>query len=125
MFQLNKMNSSVYINKKEILTKMKYTNKSKSIEKKLLMLCFYFYLIFAFSQDYHLKFGVKAGWNYSNVNAIDDKGEPSGYLSNGGELYGGIVFRKTNFRKSLYTVRIYCIIYRRHHFYRTSCLIQI
>ncbi|WP_165787341.1 hypothetical protein, partial [Chryseobacterium piscicola] len=73
---------------------MKCTNTSKSIEKKLLNALFLLLSIFAFSQDYHLKFGVKAGWNYSNVNAIDDKGEPSGYLSNGGELYGGIVLEK-------------------------------
>ncbi|SIT08795.1 Outer membrane protein beta-barrel domain-containing protein [Chryseobacterium piscicola] len=83
-----------FLNKKEILTKMKCTNTSKSIEKKLLNALFLLLSIFAFSQDYHLKFGVKAGWNYSNVNAIDDKGEPSGYLSNGGELYGGIVLEK-------------------------------
>ncbi|WP_294268916.1 outer membrane beta-barrel protein [uncultured Chryseobacterium sp.] len=56
--------------------------------------------ILAYSQKYPLKYGITAGWNYSNINAVDEKGEPSGYLSNGGELYGGLILEKQISQKS-------------------------
>lgn len=124
----------MYINKKEILTKMKCTNKSKSIEKFFLNALFLLLSVFVFSQDYPLKFGIKAGWNYSNVNAIDEKGEPSGYLSNGGELYGGVNFEKQFSEKSYtqinfiisYTDRITFIelpVYYKYNFYKQFSLL--
>jgi len=85
---------------------MRFTNPNKnnktnkSIEKFLLNALFSTLSIYTYSQNYPLKFGIKAGWNYSNVNAIDEKGEPSGYLSNGGELYGGIALEKQISEKS-------------------------
>lgn len=72
----------------------------KSTGKLFLSALFLFLSFLGFSQNYPLKFGVKAGWNYSNVNAIDENNEPSGYLSDGGELYGGIAIEKQIFEKS-------------------------
>lgn len=46
-----------------------------------LIFIFSFISIFTFSQNYPIQFGIKAGWNYSDVDAIDELGEPSGYLS--------------------------------------------
>jgi len=76
-----------------------------------------------------VKFGIKARWNYSNVNAIDEKGEPSGYLSNGGELYGGLNLEKQVSEKSYvqtsllvsYTDRITFLelsLYYKYNFYK-------
>lgn len=56
---------------------------------------FLFLTVFGYSQKYPIKFGVKAGWNYSNVNAMDENGEPSGYLSDiFDEAYAGITVEK-------------------------------
>jgi len=79
---------------------MRYINFYKRIEKFLLTTLLLFSFVLFFSQKYPVKFGIKAGWNYSNVNAIDEKGQPSGYLSNGGELYGGIALEKQISEKS-------------------------
>ncbi|GEM_PF-861252 len=68
--------------------------KKSSLKGLFLGIILSFSSIVCLSQSYPLKFGIKAGWNYSNINAIDEKGEPSGYLSNGGELYGGISLEK-------------------------------
>nr|WP_314498238.1 outer membrane beta-barrel protein [uncultured Chryseobacterium sp.] len=61
-------------------------------------------LLFAgmlYSQNDPLKFGIKAGWNYSSVNAIDETGQPSGYVSGIiDEIYGGFVFEKQISKKS-------------------------
>ncbi len=73
---------------------MKCININKNIEGRFLNVLFFLFTIFTYSQKYPVKYGIKAGWNYSNVNAVDEKGEPSGYLSNGGELYGGITLEK-------------------------------
>ncbi|WP_294283263.1 hypothetical protein [uncultured Chryseobacterium sp.] len=71
-------------------------NSSKSYLTALFLLI----AAFTYSQKYPMKYGITAGWNYSNVNAVDEKGEPSGYLSNGGELYGGITLEKQVSQKS-------------------------
>lgn len=114
---------------------MKCTNTSKSIEKKLLNALFLLLSIFAFSQDYHLKFGVKAGWNYSNINAIDEKGEPSGYVSDIlDEAYGGFVLQKQFSQKSYlesnilvsFTDRITFLelpVYYKYNFYKEFSLL--
>jgi len=73
---------------------MKYIKFNKDIGGKFLNVLFLLLTIFTYSQKYPLIYGIKAGWNYSNVNAIDENGEPSGYLSNGGELYVGFSFQK-------------------------------
>lgn len=68
------------------------------------------------------------------MNVIDEKGEPSGYLSNGGELYGGItlekqILQKKYFQASLlvsYTDRITFIelpIYYKYNFYKKFSLL--
>lgn len=68
------------------------------------------------------------------MNVIDEKGEPSGYLSNGGELYGGItlekqISQKKYFQASLlvsYTDRITFIelpIYYKYNFYKKFSLL--
>lgn len=63
-----------------------------SIGKFLLNAIFIFISTFCFSQNHKLKFGVKVGWNYSNVNAIDENGQPSGYLSGIiDEVYAGVI----------------------------------
>lgn len=60
-----------------------------------------FFTICIYSQNYPIKYGVKAGWNYSDVNAIDKKGEPSGYLSDIiDEAYAGLVVEKQITSKS-------------------------
>ena len=47
------------------------------------------------SQKYPVRFGVKGGWNYSVVNAVDKEGQPSGYVSGIiAELYGGLALEK-------------------------------
>ena len=77
-----------------------YIKQYKSIEKKILNALFLFSFVLCYSQNYPLKIGVKAGWNYSNINAVDENGDRSGYLSNGGELYGGIALEKQISQKS-------------------------
>ncbi len=53
------------------------------------------------SQTFPLKYGIKAGWNYSNVDAIDDLGEKSGYISSIiDEAYAGLVVEKQIGQKS-------------------------
>lgn len=83
-----------------------FMNTSKNLEKLLLNALFLLLSISAFSQDYPLKFGIKAGWNYSNVNAIDEFGDHSGYLSNGGELYGGVSLEKQISEKSYFQTNL-------------------
>lgn len=76
--------------KKEILV---FKNCSRL--KQNLSISFLWISALMFSQDYPVKFGVKAGWNYSNVNAIDEFGQPSGYLSDIiDEAYAGILIEK-------------------------------
>lgn len=95
---------------------------------------FSFSSVLCFSQNYPLKFGVKAGWNYSNVNAIDKDGESSGYLSNGGELYGGVALEKQFSSKSFiqtnvlisYTDRVTFLelsLYYKYNFYKRFSLL--
>ncbi len=79
---------------------MKCININKNIEGRFLNVLFFLFTIFTYSQKYPIKYGIKAGWNYSNVNAVDENSEPSGYLSNGGELYGGIALEKQITKKS-------------------------
>lgn len=82
----------------------------------------------AYGQNNSIRFGIHAGWNYSNVNAVDEKGDASGYLSNGGEVYGGIVLEKELRSKSYiqlralvsYTDRVTFIempVYYKYNFY--------
>ncbi len=76
--------------KKEILVFKNYNRL-----KRNLSISFLWISALMFSQDYPLKLGVKAGWNYSNVNAIDEFGQPSGYLSDIiDEAYAGILIEK-------------------------------
>lgn len=81
---------------------MMYTKSYKNIEKLFLNVLFLLspFLCFSQGQDHPLKFGIKAGWNYSNINAIDNAGNPSGYLSTEGELYGGLALEKQITQKS-------------------------
>ena len=37
--------------------------------------------ILIFSQNYPSRYGMKGGWNYSNIDAVDNLGEKSGYIS--------------------------------------------
>ncbi|GEN76240.1 PorT family protein [Chryseobacterium hagamense] len=71
-----------------------------NFSKSSLIALFLLSAVFTYSQKYPLKYGIKAGWNFSNIYAIDEKGEPSGYLSNGGELYGGLVLEKQITKRS-------------------------
>lgn len=73
---------------------MKFFNNYTSIDKKFTNAIFCLLSLFYYSQNTPLKYGLKAGWNYSNINAIDNKGEPSGYISTGGEIYGGLALEK-------------------------------
>jgi hypothetical protein len=80
---------------------MKYINVDFRILKRFIQILCILITGIIYSQDYPLKFGVKAGWNYSNVNAIDEYGEPSGYLSGIiDEVYGGFVIEKQISKKS-------------------------
>lgn len=108
--------------------------KNNSIKSLLLSILLSFSSFLCFSQNYPLKFGIKAGWNYSNVNAIDENGEPSGYLSNGGELYGGVSFEKQLSAKSFvqtnllvsYTDRVTFLelsLYYKYNFYKRFSLL--
>jgi len=109
--------------KKEILVFKNYNRL-----KRNLSISFLWISALMFSQDYPVKFGVKAGWNFSNVNAIDEIGGISGYISNGGEVYGGLVVEKQILPKSLvqistivsYTDRITFLelpVYYKYNFY--------
>lgn len=71
-----------------------------NFSKSFLIAIFFLLAVSIYSQKYKVKYGITAGWNYSNVYAIDEKGEPSGYLSNGGELYGGLALEKQITEKS-------------------------
>lgn len=74
---------------------MRFTNLFKNIGGKSLNVLFILLCIMTYSQNKGLRYGIKAGWNYSNVNAIDENGEPSGYLSGIiDEIYGGVVIEK-------------------------------
>ena len=76
--------------KKEILLFKNYHRLKRNLSISLLLIS-----AITFSQDYPVRFGVKAGWNYSNVNAIDEFGQPSGYLSDIiDEAYAGILIEK-------------------------------
>ncbi|GEN76241.1 hypothetical protein [Chryseobacterium hagamense] len=108
---------------------MIYSNKDKSI-KKFLKFSLIFFSTFLFSQKYPVKYGIKAGWNYSNVNAVDEKGEPSGYVSDIiDEAYAGFILKKQISSKSYlqvaptvsYTESVTFVelpIYYKHDFYR-------
>ncbi|REC56252.1 hypothetical protein DRF62_04090 [Chryseobacterium piscium] len=113
---------------------MKYFMQYQSIDKLLLSACFFFASFLCYSQNYPLKFGIKAGWNYSNVNAIDEIGERSGYLSNGGELFGGIALEKQISKKTYvqtsflvsYTDRVTFLelpLYYKYNFYKKFSLL--
>jgi len=76
--------------KKEILLFKNYCRLKRNLSISLLLIS-----AITFSQDYSVRFGVKVGWNYSNVNAIDEFGQPSGYLSDIiDEAYAGILIEK-------------------------------
>ncbi|CAD7802923.1 hypothetical protein CHRY9390_00998 [Chryseobacterium aquaeductus] len=80
---------------------MKYTNVNFRIRMRFIQVLCILIAGLIYSQDYPLKFGIKAGWNYSNVNAIDEFGEKSGYLSGIiDEAYGGFVIEKQISTKS-------------------------
>jgi hypothetical protein len=73
---------------------MKFIN-NLNIEGKTLNVLFFFASIFIFSQNYPIKYGVKVGWNYSVVDAIDNEGNLSGYISPIiDEIYGGLAIEK-------------------------------
>ncbi|ASK31107.1 hypothetical protein CEY12_13760 [Chryseobacterium sp. T16E-39] len=73
---------------------MKYIN-SLNIEGKSLNILFLLLSIVIYSQRYPVRFGVKAGWNYSSVNAIDENGNSSGYTSDIiDEAYVGVILEK-------------------------------
>jgi hypothetical protein len=94
------MYSLVSTNRKEIHIKMKYIN-NKNIGGKSLNILFLLLSILVYSQRYPLKFGLKGGWNYSNINAIDEKGERSGYRSDIiDEAYVGFTFEKQILERS-------------------------
>ncbi|WP_294268915.1 outer membrane beta-barrel protein [uncultured Chryseobacterium sp.] len=109
---------------------MKCIKINKNIEGKLLNVLFLLLTILTYSQKYPLKYGIKAGWNYSNVNALDDKGESSGYLSDiFDEAYAGFVMENQISRKSYlqvsptvsYTESVTFVelpIYYKYNFYR-------
>ncbi|UFH31054.1 porin family protein [Chryseobacterium sp. C-71] len=74
---------------------MIFSDSSIKIRKLPFFMFLYCIPIFINSQNYPLKFGIKAGWNYSNINAIDEYGNPSGYLSGIiDEAYGGFLIEK-------------------------------
>lgn len=74
---------------------------TKNIEGKTLSVLFLLIVNLLFSQKYPLRFGIKGGWNYSNVDAIDSEGKPSGYRSDIiDELYGGLAVEKQLTEKS-------------------------
>ncbi|MGI9650887.1 hypothetical protein [Chryseobacterium sp. RLHN22] len=72
-----------------------YSRFIKSIEGKFLNVLFLLFSLSFFSQTTNLRVGIKAGWNYSNVSAVDENGEKSGYISGIiDEVYGAVVFEK-------------------------------
>jgi len=91
---------------------------------------FFLLAVFTYSQKYPLKYGIKAGWNYSNVNAVDENGESSGYRSDIiDEAYAGFVLEKQISGKSYlqvsptvsYTESVTFVelpIYYKYDFYR-------
>ncbi|WP_170234713.1 outer membrane beta-barrel protein [Chryseobacterium hagamense] len=103
--------------------------------KPSLITLFFLSSVFTYSQKYPLKYGIKAGWNYSNVNAVDEKGESSGYLSDIiDEAYAGFVFERQISEKSCiqsnllisFTDRVTFLelpIYYKYNFYKRWSLI--
>lgn len=89
-----KTNYSVYINRKAM--SIRTTSISiRNIGGKTLNVLFLLVGGLLLSQKYPLRFGIKGGWNYSNVDAVDSEGELSGYRSDIiDELYGGLVLEK-------------------------------
>ncbi|KAA0130403.1 PorT family protein [Chryseobacterium sp. SN22] len=91
---------------------------------------FFLLAVFTYFQKYPLKYGIKAGWNYSNVNAVDEDGESSGYLSDViDEAYAGFVLEKqiskTSYLQAAPTVSytesvtfVELPIYYKYNFYR-------
>lgn len=72
-----------------------YNSLIQNIGGKSLNVFFILLSIAMFSQIAPLRIGVKGGWNYSNVNAIDENGDRSGYLSGViDEFYGAFVLEK-------------------------------
>lgn len=106
-----------------------------NIEGKTLNILFLLTAIFIYSQKYPLKYGVKGGWNYSVVNAVDEIGQPSGYISGIiDELYGGFALEKQITQKSYlqsgllisYTDAITFVelpIFYKYNFYRKFSLL--
>lgn len=80
---------------------MRFIDVCENNLEKFFTISFLFFSILMYSQNYPVKYGVKAGWNYSNVNAVDEKGGPSGYQSDViAEAYAGFVFEKQITSKS-------------------------
>ncbi len=74
---------------------MKYINTNTGIWNRFFQILCLFTAGMFYCQNYPVKFGIKAGWNYSSVNAIDENGEPSGYLSDIiDEAYAGFLIEK-------------------------------
>jgi len=81
--------------------------QKKFINKNIYSLLFLAFSISIYSQQYPIKYGIEAGWNYSNVNGIDEKGDPSGYISDIiDEVYGGVVLEKQFTAKSYFKTGI-------------------
>lgn len=126
---------SASINKKEIIIRMKYIKFNKDIEGKSLNVLFLFLTIFAYSQKYPFRYGLKAGWNYSNVNAVDENSKPSGYISDViDEAYAGVALEKQITQKSYiqvsmvisYTESVTFVelpVYYKYNFYRNFSFI--
>src|SRR5690606_10227695 len=74
---------------------------------RVLIVIFIIISNFVYSQNNNIRWGIQGGWNYSNVNAIDEKGEPSGYVSDIiDEVYGGVVLEKQFTSKSYFKTGI-------------------
>jgi hypothetical protein len=114
---------------------MKYINTDVRILKRFIQILCILITGIIYSQDYPLRFGIKAGWNYSNVNAVDEFGEPSGYLSDIiDEAYAGFLVEKQISTKSYIQVTptvsftdavtfIEIPIYYRYNFYKNFSIL--
>ncbi|WP_307456072.1 outer membrane beta-barrel protein [Chryseobacterium sp. SORGH_AS_0447] len=114
---------------------MKCIKINENIGDKFLNVLFLLLTILTYSQKYPLKYGIKAGWNYSNINAIDENGEPSGYLSDIiDEAYTGFVVEKQISEKSYiqsnllisFTDRVTFLelpVYYKYNFYKRFSLV--